>query len=97
MAKKIYISGRITGVKNYKKIFERASDHLISMGYKVVNPACMDDVMPNASYEDYMKVDMYLLDDCDSVYMLKGWEQSVGAIRELGFALGKGKEIIFEN
>ena len=92
----VYISGQITGKENYKHEFEYASDKLIADGYKVVNPAYIDDVMPNASYEDYMKADMLLLGMCDTIYMLKGWEKSCGANREYGFALAKGMEIMFE-
>ena len=56
----------------------------------------MDEVMPNADYEDYMKADILLLDMCDAIYMLKTWKKSCGAYRELGYALAKGMEIIFE-
>lgn len=52
--------------------------------------------MPNADYEDYMKVDMFLLDMCNTIYMLKGWEKSCGANREYGYALAKGMVIVFE-
>ena len=41
-------------------------------------------------------VDLVLLDLCDTIYMLKGWEQSCGANREYGYALAKGLDIMFE-
>jgi hypothetical protein len=28
--------------------------------------------------------------------MLKGWERSAGANRELGYAIGKGKKVIYQ-
>lgn len=96
MKKLVYISGQMTGKENYKKDFDYASAQLIDAGYKVVNPAYIDDVIPNASYEDYMKADMLLLEMCDAIYMLKGWGKSCGANREYGFALAKGMEIMFE-
>ena len=96
MKKLVYISGQMTGKENYKKYFDYASAKLIDEGYKVVNPAYIDDVMPNALYEDYMKADMLLLEMCDAIYMLKGWEKSCGANREYGYALAKGMEIMFE-
>lgn len=41
-----------------------------------------------------MKLDMTLLNMCDEIYMLKGWQKSCGANREYGFALAKGMVII---
>ena len=96
MKKLVYISGPITGHEDYKQEFDYAADKLISDGYTVVNPARIDDVMPNAKYEEYMKADMLLLGICDCIYMLKCWEKSCGANREYGYALAKGKEIMFE-
>ena len=97
MPKRVYISGAMTGVQNYQESFDKAENKLIlENGYKVINPAHIDDVMPNADYEDYMVVDMFLLDMCDAIYMLKGWEKSCGANREYGYALAKGMEIMFE-
>jgi nucleoside 2-deoxyribosyltransferase len=96
VSKKVYISGAITGVDDCSTHFADAEDLLIKKGYKVVNPYMMDFVMPNADYEDYMKVDLLLLDMCDAIYMLKGWENSRGANREYGYALAKGMEIMFE-
>ena len=40
----IYVSGKITGDKNYKQKFEKAANKLISFGYDVFNPA----ILPNA-------------------------------------------------
>lgn len=96
MSKRVYISGAMTGVQNYKQNFLEAERKLVKEGYKVVDPAWIDSVMTNADYEDYMVVDMLLLDMCDAIYMLKGWEKSCGANREYGYALAKGMEIMFE-
>ena len=96
MSKRVYISGPITGVQNYCDPFVNAENFLLEKGCKVINPCLMDFVMPNADYEDYMKADLLLLDMCDAIYMLKGWEKSRGANREYGYALAKGMEIMFE-
>lgn len=40
-----------------------------------------------------MRMSFELLDICDAIYMLDGWESSKGANQEYGFAKGKGIEI----
>ena len=94
---RIYISGPMTNVKNYKENFARAEKQLRADGHEVINPAAVDMILHNASYEEYMKVDMFLLDMCDAVYMLKGWQQSCGANREYGYALAKDYHILEED
>lgn len=44
-----------------------------------------------------MKMSLVMLDMCDAIYLMKGWERSKGANREYGYALGKHMEIIFED
>lgn len=43
-----------------------------------------------------MRFDMFLLDMCDAIYMLKDWQKSCGANREYGYALGMDKLIVME-
>lgn len=43
-----------------------------------------------------MDVDLQLLDMCDVIYMLKGWQQSLGCNREYGYALAKDIIILKE-
>lgn len=90
----IYISGPIEGVENYREKFERAKRIIEKGCHKVVNPAGMD--FGGLTREQILDVDLVLLDLCDTIYMLKGWEQSCGANREYGYALAKGMDIIFE-
>lgn len=96
MPKKVYISGPITGDENFREKFNNAAKTLLNSGYKVLNPANVNDVMPVANYEEYMKADLLLLGICYAIYMLKGWQKSCGANRELGFAMAKNMEIIFD-
>lgn len=91
-----YLSGPITGHKNYRQQFARAAGALKEMGYVVINPAELGAALPldQMSYEDIMKIDMALLADADYLVQLPGWEDSKGANRELGFALGTDKIIV---
>lgn len=91
-----YLSGPITGHKNYRQQFARAAGTLKEMGYAVINPAELGAALPldQMSYEDIMKIDMELLATADYLVQLPGREDSKGANRELGFALGTDKIIV---
>lgn len=93
---RIYISGGITGVENYREAFSRAHEELTKGGHDVINPAFYADALPKLSYEEYMKVGLYFLSMCDAIYMLKGWQKSCGANREYGYALATDKIILME-
>lgn len=99
MAKKIFISGAITGDPDYKKKFDEAEKHLQQQGYVVVNPAKLSEIMdPDAfSWEDYIRVTVVMLSACDSIYMLQGWRGSKGAREEELYAWVHNKEIIQQN
>lgn len=99
MAKKIFISGAITGDPDYKAKFAEAEMHLQQQGYVVVNPAKLSEIMdPDAfSWEDYIRVTVVMLSACDSIYMLQGWRDSKGAREEELYAWVHNKEIIQQN
>lgn len=95
--KKIYISGAITGTTGYIENFKRAEEYLTNLGYSVINPARINIEMPkDTTYEEYMTMSICMLSMCESIYMLKGWKASPGANRELGYAIGKNMNIIYE-
>lgn len=94
---RVYISGAISGIDDYGERFANAEKQLIGQGYSVVNPASIDTVLPqDMTYEEHMTIDFALLDICEAVYMLQGWNKSCGANREYGYALAKDKIIMFE-
>lgn len=94
---KIYISGAITGTDDYMERFAKAEKELTEKGYSVVNPAKVNAQLPeDTSYEDYMKMCFCMLDMCDNICMLKGWEKSCGANREYGYAMAKDIIIMYE-
>lgn len=95
---RVYISGQITGTNDFMERFKEAEDRLASGGMSVINPAHANSYMPeDTTHEEYMKVSFCLLDMCDAIYMMDGWEDSKGANREYGYALAKGKAIMFES
>lgn len=87
----IFLSGPITGNKAYKRQFKTAEEELIAQGHAVLNPATLPEGM---EYEHYMHICISMIDVCDAVYQLRGWQKSLGAQREYGYALGKDKIIL---
>lgn len=94
---KIYISGAITGTDDYMERFAKAEKELTEQGYSVVNPAKVNAQLPEDTiYEEYMRMSFCMLDMCDSIYLLKGFEKSCGANREYSYALAKDMIIMYE-
>ena len=95
--KKVYISGPITGTKDYMSRFSTAHIKLEGHGYSVVNPAMVNAMLPeDTTHKEYMDMSFVMLDMCDSVYMLDGWENSKGACMEFERAVNNGLEIIYQ-
>lgn len=93
---RIYISGKITGLDNYKENFMRAEVALRSYGHIVINPCKMGDIYPDLEWIDYMHLDMTLIQRCQAVYFLANWKQSKGATIEHEYAKRIGKELLYE-
>lgn len=90
---KIYIAGKITGLDNYKELFNKAEKELLAKGYKVMNPA----VLPEGfTWSEYMGICFEMIDVCDEIYMLNNWEDSKGAKAENLYAIGSGKKISYQ-
>ncbi len=92
---KLYISGPITGTNDYMERFAAAQKELEEEGWSVINPALVNSNLPkDTEWEDYMEMVVCMLNMCEAVYFLDGWEKSRGANIEYGYALAKGKDIM---
>lgn len=92
----IYISGAITGTTDYKEKFLKAEKRLEKKGCIVINPARMQDCLPELSHKEYMTICIAELSLCDSIYMLSGYKKSKGAMQELRWAQKNGLKVIKE-
>ena len=91
---RIYIAGKITGDKNYKKKFAKAERALKKKGHSVMNPAWLKEYGEFA-WIDYMGVSGAMQQTCEAVYFLPGWEESKGANIEHRRAMQLGQKVFF--
>lgn len=90
---RIYIAGPMTGHLDLNfPAFHAAASRLRGEGHEVVNPA---EINPDqgAKWADCMRADIRELVTCDTVLLLKGWENSRGARLEHHIALSLGMRI----
>lgn len=90
---KVYISGSISDDPQYKKHFKRAETKLKKEGYLVFNPTCIPVIF---NYWEFMKIDLSVLECCDKIYMLRGWQNSRGAKIELARAIELNIPVMYE-
>jgi len=94
---KVYLSGPITGVVDYKERFKRAQRELWSQGFGfVMNPAEVISHTPFSQMrrEEIMTICYALMASCDTIYLLKGWRASQGCREELAYAKAHGMEVV---
>lgn len=110
--KRIFISGPMNGYKKFNfDHFDEIEEILKNQGYIVVNPATISkrylgdlvnkiDKEPidfnSFDFDAMIKEHSEELIKSDAMYLLKGWQNSIGAKNELLLALKHNKEIILE-
>jgi nucleoside 2-deoxyribosyltransferase len=92
----IYISGAITNNPNYQADFKKAEQWLMLKDYTPINPAKFITNLPKLTEEQIMKIDYCLLEMCDGIFMLSGWQESNGACAELSYAKSLGKKVKYQ-
>lgn len=93
----VYISGKITGNENYKDDFRKAELWLKLNDYTPINPAKLDEALPKLTYQQFMAIDYKLIELCDAIFMLDGWQKSKSACAELSYAKSLGKKPIYQD
>lgn len=99
MSKRVYLSGPIKDIHDPASIFRDAELEVALMGIErdnIVNPMTIESHKPDSTVEEYMREDLKGLLTCDTIYMLRGWEKSVGARMELMVACICGLRVLFQ-
>ena len=86
-----YISGAITHDPHYKEKFADAEMVLDHLGYSVISPCILPDGL---HYDEYMRIDLLLVEIADTLIMLPDWKKSPGAKIEHYHAGEEKKRII---
>ena len=94
---RIYISGPITGATDYMERFAAAEEKLTNSGYVCVNPAKVNAGLPeDTTHEEYMRISICMMQMCEAIYVLEGWQNSEGCTEEITTAIHREMMIIFE-
>lgn len=95
--KRIYLSGPISGrpIEQARNLFDRAEKYIrekvgVYPEVMVFNPLKFTEYSEDKKWADYMHPCLAVLESCDMIIMLPGWEQSHGAQCEYHFACGCG-------
>ena len=95
---KIYIAGPVTGDPEYIEKFNKAEEKLKGEGWTVINPVKVNANLPDdTTWDQYLHMGYAMLDMCDSIFMLPGFKNSKGAIKELEYAQEQGMTIYLDN
>lgn len=94
---RVYLSGQITGIKNYRINFLSAENKIRShkrfKGCDVINPGRLSNVLPNGTHKEYMELCYSLVGMADKLVLLQDWQKSEGARMEKKLAETMGLEI----
>lgn len=90
----VFISGGMTGYEDYNRLaFYEAEEELRKKGYLPLNPAVLPTYLAD---KDYMPISIAMIEASDAIYVLRGWEDSLGSSAEVIYAMRQDKEILFQ-
>lgn len=101
----VYIAGPMRGFpKNNSDAFFKAENRLIKQRMRPINPvrvgrsiATDQDVAADERLlKAVMDAELSIVSSCTAIYLLKGWELSIGARNELARAIQRGMKIMLE-
>ena len=92
---KIYIAGKITGDKHYKKKFKKIERILKRKGCSVMNPSWIC-AYPEFKWFDYMQVSHAMQKACNATLLLPDYKDSKGAMKEYEYAKKLNQAIFFD-
>ena len=94
---KIYIAGKISGLlkEEYLPKFEKAEQELRAAGWDPVNP-CKFGIPDHATTEQALPVCIKEMENCQAVYMLTCWRDSLGAIVEHSTAKHRRMDVYYQ-
>ena len=104
--KRIYIAGPMRGLPNYNyPAFNVVANRLRAEGWLVESPAeiserfgTADEIAADeACLAKLMMLEKCIVTTCDAIYLLRGWENSVGTRDELAIALKMKMPIFLES
>lgn len=91
---KVYVAGKITGLANYKELFNEAVEQLQAEGHTVMNPSVLSS---GFAQDEYMKICYSMIDVCDGVFFLNNWRDSEGAKLEHVYSVSFDKWIRYQD
>lgn len=90
----VYIAGPMSGLPEFNKpAFFAAAEALNELHDVVLNPAILPEGL---AWEQYMEICIPMIMAADTVYMLKDWDKSKGALIEHEEAVKLGKKVRYE-
>lgn len=91
----IFIIGNLED-NEYPSAFQCIEDLLLTNGKHSVNQARVRACLPPIDDLEYLNFSYALMGMCDKVYLIKGWEKSHIARRQLVFAINHSYDIYTE-
>lgn len=94
-----YRAKTLNGIVKNIQCAENVMIDLLRLGYAVIcphkNTALMDGVLGDDDAHLWLEMDLVMLERCDCIVMVPGWERSEGAKAEKHFAESKGIPVFY--